>query len=294
MKDGQGASMKVVLSRKGFDSQFGGMPSPILPDGRLVSLPIPSERDDATLADLDFADATLDRLISDVSAGKHGPQRRVHFDPDLGGRRGANLANWRPALGQTGAAQSHLRRRGVAAGDVFLFFGWFRLTEYVGGTWRFVPRAPDLHVLFGWLEIDEVWPIVTQRDDALRRHPWIAAHPHVVAPDRYTDPRNTLYVARERSAYTQTKAAGGGRFPLMHSELQLTCPGQPRSIWLLPRWFAPDGREPMSYHANANRWAIREDGVMLRSVAKGQEFVIDGALYPELEPWVAGLIRRHA
>ena len=33
---------------------------------------------------------------------------------------------------------------------------------------------------------------------------------------------------------------------------------------------------------------------MLRSVAKGQEFVIDGALYPELEPWMAGLIRRHA
>ncbi|MGZ2748538.1 Nmad3 family putative nucleotide modification protein [Burkholderia stagnalis] len=294
MKDAQGASMKVVLSRKGFDSQFGGMPSPILPDGRLVPLPIPSEHDDVTLADLDFADAQLDRLISDLSAGKHGLQRRVHFDPDLGGRRGANLANWRPALGQTGAAQSHLSRHGVGAGDVFLFFGWFRRTECTDGKWRFVPRAPDLHVLFGWLEVDEVWPIVTQRDDALRRHSWIAAHPHVVAPDWYTDPRNTLYIARKRSAYARTKAAGGGRFPLMRPELQLTCPGQSRSVWLLPRWFAPDGREPMSYHANANRWEVREDGVVLRSVAKGQEFVIDGALYPELESWVAGLIRRHA
>ncbi|MFC1955807.1 hypothetical protein ACFLWZ_04680 [Chloroflexota bacterium] len=34
--------MKVILSRKGFDSSYGGYPSPILPDGRLISLPIPS------------------------------------------------------------------------------------------------------------------------------------------------------------------------------------------------------------------------------------------------------------
>ena len=37
--------MKVILSRKGFDSQYGGMPSPILPDGTLLSLPIPSKTD---------------------------------------------------------------------------------------------------------------------------------------------------------------------------------------------------------------------------------------------------------
>ena len=37
--------MKVILSRKGFDSQYGKMPSPILPDGTLLSLPIPSKID---------------------------------------------------------------------------------------------------------------------------------------------------------------------------------------------------------------------------------------------------------
>ena len=37
--------MRVILSRKGFDSQYGGMPSPILPDGTLLSLPIPSKTD---------------------------------------------------------------------------------------------------------------------------------------------------------------------------------------------------------------------------------------------------------
>lgn len=36
--------MKIILSRKGFDSSYGGYPSPILPDGSLLSIPIPSMR----------------------------------------------------------------------------------------------------------------------------------------------------------------------------------------------------------------------------------------------------------
>ena len=37
--------MKIILSRKGFDTTSGGCPSPILPDGTLLSLPIPDEED---------------------------------------------------------------------------------------------------------------------------------------------------------------------------------------------------------------------------------------------------------
>jgi len=40
-----GGNMKVALSRKGFDSGYGGCPSPILPDGTILSLPIPSKKD---------------------------------------------------------------------------------------------------------------------------------------------------------------------------------------------------------------------------------------------------------
>ena len=38
-------NMKIILSRKGFDSGYGGMPSPILPDGTMLSMPIPSNGD---------------------------------------------------------------------------------------------------------------------------------------------------------------------------------------------------------------------------------------------------------
>jgi Nucleotide modification associated domain 3 len=38
---GQAGGPRLVLSRKGFDFDFGGQPSPILPDGQMVSLPSP-------------------------------------------------------------------------------------------------------------------------------------------------------------------------------------------------------------------------------------------------------------
>lgn len=287
--------MKIIFSRKGFDSQYGGMPSPILPDGRLLPLPIPSAHDSATMADLDFADNSFKQILCDLSAGRHDLRTRVHLDPDLGGKHSVNLAGWRPALGQTGAAQSHLNSHEVGRGDIFLFFGWFRLTEYTAGKWRFSSNAPDLHVLFGWLEVDEALPIVMQRDEALHRYPWIATHPHVATPAWYTDPRNTVYVGRARSAYTRSKAVGGGRFPKMSPQLQLTRPGHSRSVWSLPHWFAPRDRQPLSYHSNPNRWEKgQEEKVTLRSVAKGQEFVLDGTAYPELRSWVSDLIRDNA
>jgi hypothetical protein len=37
--------MRIILSRKGFDSEFGKVSSPILPDNTLLSLPIPQVND---------------------------------------------------------------------------------------------------------------------------------------------------------------------------------------------------------------------------------------------------------
>lgn len=280
--------MKVVFSRKGFDQQYGGMASPIMPDGRLIPLPIPSDHDQTMIDNLGFRDLDLDAMLRDLSCERHCSTLTVHYDPDLGGNHAAHIPGWRPALGQTGAAQGHLANNGVGAGDVFLFFGWFRHVEKVSGHWRFVPHARNMHVIFGWLEVDEVLPVVTDRLGSLQRHPWIATHPHVASPERYTDPRNTLYVGRKRSAYVN--GPGGGRFPSMRPSLQLTREGLPRSIWSLPSWFEPKGRTPLTYHPRADCWNADGDSVTLKTAAKGQEFVIDGKAYPELEQWVANLI----
>jgi hypothetical protein len=284
--------MKLVLSRKGFDSGYGGIPSPILPDGRLISLPIPNKDDLHTFADMDIPGVDVGHVLTDLSRKRHGLATPIHLDPDLHRAAFSQLAGWRPALGQTGTAQSHLRDMGVGIGDVFLFFGWFRETECKAGTWRYVRSAPQLHVIFGWLEVADVLPVVQDRHGCLSRFPWISNHPHVSQPRHYTDLRNTLYIAARRSRFAPNADYGGGRFSMYDDRLRLTKPGCSRSVWSLPAWFMPkNGQAPLSYHPRRDQWKCDGDLVTLRSAAKGQEFVLDGKAYPQAGKWVADIIR---
>src|SRR5574337_1583559 len=228
--------MKICLSRKGFDSQYGGMPSPILPDGRLVPLPIPSNHDALTMKDINVADIGLDELLIDLSRGRWTSRSIVHLDPDLDRDPTSRSTGWRPALGQTGAAQAHLSRQGFGVGDVFLFFGWFRQVERSAGRWRYARNAPDLHLLFGWLEVEEVLPVVADRARCLDRHPWIYNHPHVTKPEHYDSPLNHLYVSSLKSRYLQNAAFGAGRFLQYRECLRLTKLGESRTVWHLPAW----------------------------------------------------------
>lgn len=276
--------MKIILSRKGFDSEYGGIPSPILSDGSLLSFPIPSAVDGYTIGDIAARGIDAGVLARDLSRGRLGASTRIHLDPFLSPVQPAP-AGWRPALGQTSAAQSHLAAQGVGPGDCFLFYGWFRQVEETPTGWRYRPGAPHIHQIFGWLVIDEVLPIVTDRMRGLARHPWITTHPHIQRPGHYTDPRNTLYVARPG-------AAGAGLFSHFHPSLQLTAAGATRSVWSLPAWFWPSATAPpLTYHGNPRRWsADGPDRVRLRSASKGQEFVLDADYYPEAADWLAGLL----
>ena len=283
--------MKICLSRKGFDSQYGRIASPILPDGRLVPLPIPSNVDDFSMGDINMPKAELADLLGDLSGKRLNLQTRVHLDPDLNRPLSLRHNGWRPALGQTGSAQGHLVRQGFGRGDVFLFFGWFRAVEQTSVGWRYVRGAPDMHLLFGWLEVDEVLAIVTDRSNCLLRHPWIANHPHVARPEHYDSPLNQLYIATPKSRYVPTAAFGGGLFPRYQEALRLTEPGCSRTIWRLPRWFMPKASQlPLSYHPIGARWTEDEHGTLLRSAAKGQEFVLHGDQYPEADTWLRNLL----
>lgn len=286
--------MKLVLSRKGFDSSYGGMPSPILPDGTLLPLPIPSRYDTKTMADAVPGFPDLDALLAGLRGrrSKVSPSMRVHEDPVLS--HPAPPPGWRPSLGQTGAAASHLRRQSVGPGDLFLFFGWFRQAELVDGRWRWAEDAEDIHAFFGWLEVEAVVPVVSGRQSALERFPWLAEHPHVAGPEHYTDKRNTVYVGRERSAILPGTTVGGGRFQKYSSTLRLTAPraGGRRTKWLLPECFFPTaGRQPLTYHSRLERWSRSSEGALLDSVARGQEFVLDTDEYPGTADWALSLIR---
>lgn len=284
--------MRIILSRKGFDSSAGGVPSPILPDGRLCSLPIPESGPHPhprRYGDLYHDGQALGPLVRDLTRGRLDARSRVHLDPDL--RRDAvpRPAGWRPAAGQAGAAESHLRRQGVGPGDLFLFFGWFRRVERAGDRWRYVPRAPHLHVLFGWLQIAERLPVRGGRLPA-----WLRGHPH--CKRRPYDAADSIYIAAERLelAGRPRPRAGAGVFARYHDELRLTAADGERSLWRLPRWAHPAGRRShLTYHGRATRWRAMPDHVLLRTVGRGQEFVLDGTDYPEAVEWAAALLARH-
>ena len=279
--------MKLILSRKGFDTSAGKMPSPIFPDGTMISLPIPDKA--STIAYKDIAGnacASVGELVQDL-AGRP-PTHRAHLDPDLSAHSISRRQGWRPLFGQEGAAESHLENQGVGTGDVFLFFGLFRPVEKSAGGWHYVLGSRLMHCIFGWLQIAERVAVSNWPTDA----DWALYHPHF---RREPHPTNVVYVGAERLVLAGLESCaipGAGLFPGLTSKLRLTGPGCSRpSLWLLPEWCHPTGRaSALTYHRDPARWRMCEAGVTLDSVSRGQEFVLNCEDYPEAVGWLHELL----
>jgi hypothetical protein len=276
--------MRVILSRKGVDSSSGGLPSPIL-NGSLVSLPIPDRHSQITYSNLTFGTVSLGKLVEDLSNGRLRSYRHIHLDPDLQRNIYPRKPGWRPIFGQgQAAAESHLQTCGVTVGDLFLFFGWFRDVEQRDGRYRYRPGAPDLHVIYGWLQVGAV---TSCTDRQLSDIPWARYHPH------FRDGYGTAYIASKKLTLRNIAAdiPGGGQFGRYHDCLCLTDPNsRTRSQWRLPSWFYPrNGCIPLTYHDNSS---FRRIGsyTIVESAGRGQEFVLDSDDYPEAVPWAERLI----
>lgn len=238
-------------------------------------------------------DLTLGGLVKDLTNGVITPQTLAHLDPDLDSQSLERKPGWRPVFGQSSAAETHLERTcGIGAGDIFLFFGWFRKVEKVDAKFRYCRGSPNLHVIFGWLQIEQ--RIELPRDlakvpDYARGHPHHKEIPY--------DSPESLYISRERlSLEGATEYPGAGVFRKFNQTLCLTNPeGNLRSHWRLPQWFYPAGRPALTYHPEIpGRWEMHEDYCFLRSAGKGQEFVLDCADYPEAIPWLVSLLKARA
>lgn len=190
-------TMRIIFSRKGFDSAAGGGPSPIV-DGRPVTLPIPSLAASQTT----YGALGLGEYVHHASRGRYYGDSFCHHDPMF-------LTDGTCLFGQCDAAQSHLVNQGVDVGDVFLFFGLFR-----------EERGEPHHRIFGYLHVAEIVSLATcaaARLAELVRH----SHPHAVAPHGRND---TIY-------------AGEGRVANRASDvLRLSMPGGLPTVWRVPAW----------------------------------------------------------
>ncbi len=257
--------MKIILSRKGFDSGYGKCPSPILPDGTLLSMPIPSKNKDEEVlrfSDISYNGVSYDKIWSDISPKayeKYSDERACHLDPDIrSDLRNNPVQEWKPAFGQCSAAAKHLDKQNVDKGDVFLFFGWFKQTEFVDGKFRYVKNAPDLHIIYGYMQIGDIL-----REKQISEYTW---HPHSFKQNDYID--NRLYVPTEKLIIdgTEYDLPGSGVFNFQKKYI-LTKDGFSRRIWEVPEWFK---ETKITYHSEKS---FKETGFL--SACRGQEFVIE-------------------
>jgi hypothetical protein len=195
--------MRIVFSRKGFDSAAGKAPSPII-EGEPISLPVPTQRRSET----SYRILGLGDVVEHMTKGRIRSNDFCHEDPAF--------FNGRWAFGQTGAAQSHLERNGVGVGDVFLFFGLFAEAD----------DRDRHHRIFGYLKVDEVRRLGSRPSERDNPEGCLRRHPHTIGE---WNENNTLYLgsgAKARSA---------------HPCLRLTKPGAPVSVWSVPVWLEAVG-----------------------------------------------------
>lgn len=195
--------MRIVFSRKGFDSSAGGGPSPIV-KGRPISLPIPANGGPSRTT---YGDLGLGEHVARASRGTLGAADWCHHDPQT-------LPDGRAMLGQCGAAQTHLARANVAPGDLFVFFGLFREE---GGAAH--------HRIFGYLRIDEIVDLAKASPSRIAQLAALGC-PHALAMHKAND---VVY-------------CGEGAFArCAHPALRLTVPEGPPSLWQVPAWLRQTG-----------------------------------------------------
>lgn len=280
--------MRIILSRKGFDSTAGGCPSPIFPDGRMLSLPIPDKRSPIAYQDLSFGDMNVGELVVELTGDAKRNRHCAHLDPDLRADSLPRSPGWKPLLGQMGSAQGHLRKQGVQPGDVFLFFGSFKPVEQAADGWRFKRTERARHIIWGWMQIGLIHKVDELPNDEML---WARYHPHF---SYSRDASNTLYVSADRLVVggTDAHAQGSGVFTHFDERLVLTAPESTTQInWRLPSFFAPvDGLSQLSYHGDARRWQVADDECLLNSVTRGQEFVFDTQGQDAPTQWILSLL----
>lgn len=274
--------MKIILSRKGFDSKYGRIPSPILPDGTLLSLPIHDDKDMHTkFSQLFYENKSYDRIINELMGDADGVKSKYsdeiycHLDPDI--RQDIikdRNPKWRAAFGQSGAAQGHLSNKCVKEGDIFLFFGWFKQAELVDNKFNYMHESQDLHIIYGYLQVGEMYKNIREINNL---PDYIRSHSHSTKY-HIEQGSNCIYVASEKLSFNKNRK--GSDVLKCKPNLVLTKEGMTRSKWRLTNIFE---NLPITYHNNNS---IR-DGYF-QSAHIGQEFIIEGG--EELLNWTKDII----
>jgi hypothetical protein len=216
--------------------------------------------------------------IIEQLGGKNG-NGTCHLDPDI--RQGIydTPKEFKPAFGQNGIPQMTLKKQGVGVGDLFLFFGLFKQIERgVDGKLRYVPKAPDLHIIYGYMQIGAVLTDNTE----IQAYSW---HPHAGIVGN----NNCLYIPSKTLSWNNEEGYGVFSYD---KRLVLTKEGMSCSRWILPDFFrTANNGKPIKITGSAdNPWHTDPiHGAYLQIAHKpSQEFVIEER--PDVEEWAKKIV----
>lgn len=267
--------MKIILSRKGFDSASGGCPSFIIGD-KLISLPIPDEHTNLGYNNVQICGYNLGKIFekSKIKPKLNGTEiMTCHLDPDIESG----------LFGQCSAAAQHLINNNVKVGDLLLFFGWFR--EFDIKTHKFCTQDKmGKHCIYAYFKIGRILDLNNSQDMEEEALQLTKTHPHIAYKSTEYEKTNLLFVA-DTKLLEDSDIRGCGRLKFSESTT-LTKANENKSIWQLPECFM---NVNVTYHTNKKRWVeLNEEFCQLKSVYRGQEFVISEN--KNVEQWAIELI----
>lgn len=314
--------MKVIFSRKGFDSSYGGFPSIILPKemGRkMISFPIPEANPKCEVIEANKLFYSLDdgrvlsleeifeqlKIIDSINipefsqnGEKVAPRRKgikeqiidgikyktvFHYDPEVP-KIGYDYA----AFGQSGAAASHLLSKGIDHGDVFLFFGTF-LKTFLNNENKisYDTRMHEIQAIWGYMIVDDVFHIKPDADDILIKEgdKYRELSDNIEPLSKYKNLKeHPHYVNRDRK-YTEK------------ADNIIICGKQFGTFSFEPKYQLTKVGYKKSYWelqdflkgANISYCGVVNDPSCFKSADIGQEFVAEGFKEEEMKNWLKDL-----
>lgn len=96
-------------------------------------------------------------ILLQLSDEKWAVGQQCHLDPDLRNEIMKREEGWTSAFGQCGKAKQFLDEMEISEGDLFLFFGRFRQTEFSKERKiQYVRNAPEQHIIFGYMQVGRI------------------------------------------------------------------------------------------------------------------------------------------
>tara|TARA_A100001015_G_scaffold59939_1_gene66128 strand:+ start:891 stop:1697 length:807 start_codon:yes stop_codon:yes gene_type:complete len=262
----------LVISRKGFDASAGGRASPIFANGDIFSVPIPQKKQSPSrYRELQFNDMSGREILNLIGAKSISINDFYHNDPLLSRDKGI--------FGQAGGSQGELDNCEIGQGDLFLFFGWFKQYHLSG---------PNLHHLFGWLQIEKIIKGNSKILKFLSKKG--ISHPHGTT-DRTQFKNNTLYIASKKLTFSDSvrDIKGHGVFKKTAKSLILTEKGKTRSRWRFPKKYFSNTK---NLFRNRLKWKD-EEKCLVNCSGIGQEFILNAQDNPSVVDWASYLLNTY-